>query len=212
MAMAGVFAAVMAVLSQLSIPLPITPVPLTMSLFAVCLIATVLAPRLAVLSQAVYLLLGAAGLPVFAGFKGGVAALLGPTGGFLMAYVPMTLAIGMIAPPLGRRLASRKPGAQAGAAGDSPPAGTGSFAGASTGATGPVAAQSVAYALSYLLATAMCYAFGAAWLMGVGRMDFPRALAASVLPFIPLDLIKIAACAAVAPAVRRALRRLPAAS
>jgi biotin transport system substrate-specific component len=248
MAMAGVFAAVMAVLSQLSIPLP-TPVPLTMSLFAVFLIATALAPRLAVLAQAAYLMLGAAGLPVFAGFKGGIAALLGPTGGFLMAYVPMTLIIGATAPAFGRRLARRKAGAATGAgmgatvgsgvadavagapagsgvagAAASAPAGSDAVGGDSGAAqregahakaragAGSAAAQSAAYALSYLLATALCYAFGAAWLMAVGRMELSRALAVSVLPFIPLDLLKIAACAAVAPAVRRALSRLPAAA
>ncbi|MDR1438454.1 MAG: biotin transporter BioY [Clostridiales bacterium] len=96
MAQAGVLTAAMIALSQLSIPLPLTPVPLTMSVFAVFLIASALPLRRAVMAQATYLLLGAIGLPVFAGFRGGIAVLFGPTGGYLIAYVPMTAAISLL--------------------------------------------------------------------------------------------------------------------
>lgn len=68
------------------IPLPFTPVPLTLQTLAVLLSAGWLG-RKAVYSQALYLVLGAAGLPVFQGTAGGVAHLLGPTGGYLAGFV-----------------------------------------------------------------------------------------------------------------------------
>ena len=78
-----------AVSSHIALPLWFTPVPLTMQPFAVLLLGLLLGPRLAAATLAAYLLEGAAGLPVFApGFAlgGGMAHLLGPTGGYLMSY------------------------------------------------------------------------------------------------------------------------------
>ncbi|WP_373760130.1 biotin transporter BioY [Streptococcus ferus] len=82
-------AAILAVLSQIS--LPIGPVPVTLQTFAVALIATLLKPREAVLSTLLYLLLGALGLPVFAGGSGGFQALFGPTAGYLWGYIPFSI-------------------------------------------------------------------------------------------------------------------------
>ncbi|HBY72577.1 MAG TPA: biotin transporter BioY, partial [Lachnospiraceae bacterium] len=78
------FTAVICVLSQISIPTQ--PIPFTLALFAIFLTGALLPPRAAFLSVFVYLLLGAFGLPVFAGFKGGIHVLTGMTGGYLMAY------------------------------------------------------------------------------------------------------------------------------
>lgn len=78
-----------AVCSHISIPLWFTPVPLTLQPFAVLLLGLMLSPRMAAATLGVYLLEGAAGLPVFApGFAlgAGIAHLLGPTGGYLMSY------------------------------------------------------------------------------------------------------------------------------
>ncbi len=94
MVMVGVFAAVMAVLSQISIPLP-TGVPITLQTFAVALCGYVLGFSMGGLSLAVYLALGAVGLPVFAGFSGGVGAFLGVTGGFLWGFFLMSLLCGL---------------------------------------------------------------------------------------------------------------------
>lgn len=87
----GVFAAITAVLSQIS--LPIGPVPISCSLIAVYLAGLLLPVRAAVLSQVVYLLLGIVGVPVFVGFQSGVARLAGPTGGYLLVYPIMTALI-----------------------------------------------------------------------------------------------------------------------
>lgn len=83
-AVAG-FAALTALGARLAVPLPGTVVPFTFQIVAVLLSGLVLGPRLGVGSQVTYLAAGAAGLPVFAA-GGGAAYLLGPTGGYLLAF------------------------------------------------------------------------------------------------------------------------------
>jgi biotin transport system substrate-specific component len=81
--------ALVAVCSHIAVPLGFTPVPLTLQPFAVLLLGLLLTPRLAAATLGAYLLEGVAGLPVFAPgvtFGAGIAHLLGPTGGYLMAY------------------------------------------------------------------------------------------------------------------------------
>jgi biotin transport system substrate-specific component len=76
-----------AVCAHVALPLPFTPVPLTLQPFAVLVLGLVLSPRLAAATLAAYLAEGAFGLPVFAPpMAGGLAHLLGPTGGYLLAY------------------------------------------------------------------------------------------------------------------------------
>jgi biotin transport system substrate-specific component len=78
-----------AIASQVSVPLPFTPVPFTFQPMVVLVGAAALGARLGMTSQIVYLALGIAGLPVFAAspvLPQGAARLLGPTGGYLMAY------------------------------------------------------------------------------------------------------------------------------
>lgn len=87
----ALFAALTAVFSQISFPLPFTPIIFTMGVMAVYLTAALLPKWYAMLAQLVYLLLGVIGLPVYSGFHGGLGTLLGPTGGYLMAYPIMAL-------------------------------------------------------------------------------------------------------------------------
>ena len=93
-------AALIAVCSWLSVP---SIVPFTLQTFAVCLITALFGLRMGLLTVAVYLLMGAVGLPVFAGFKGGVASLLGPTGGYLVGFLFTALVVGLSVNRLGRR-------------------------------------------------------------------------------------------------------------
>jgi len=90
--------AVIAVCSRLILPLPFTPVPLTLGNFAVLLVGLAIGSRRGFAAAALYLAWGAMGLPVFnpAG-PGGVAQLLGPTGGYLWAYPVMAFLVGWIA-------------------------------------------------------------------------------------------------------------------
>lgn len=87
------FSLLTALLAQVAVPLPFTPVPLTGQTFAVLLSGAVLGSRRGFLSQLLYLAQGAAGLPVFAGGAFSVAYLLGPTGGYLLSF---PLAAGLI--------------------------------------------------------------------------------------------------------------------
>lgn len=85
--------ALVALGAQAAVPLPGTPVPLTLQVPAVLIVGALLGPRLGAASMVVYLALGAAGLPLFAptGVPG-VARLIGPTGGYLLAY-PLAAAL-----------------------------------------------------------------------------------------------------------------------
>jgi len=78
--------------ARIAFPLPWSPVPLTGQTFAVLLTGAALGARRAALAQALYLVEGAMGLPVFAGGLGGPLALVGPTGGFLIAF-PLAAAV-----------------------------------------------------------------------------------------------------------------------
>ena len=86
MTLAALMCALISVCSQIQIPLP--PVPLSLSLLAVYLAGSLLGPSWSASAAGAYVLLGATGLPVYAGFAGGVSVLFGPTGGFLIGYIP----------------------------------------------------------------------------------------------------------------------------
>ena len=92
--MTGVMAALLAVMSQISIPLPVG-VPITLQTFAVALCGYLMGPALGTLAVVVYLALAAVGVPVLAGFSGGVGAFMGMTGGFLWGFIPMALLCGL---------------------------------------------------------------------------------------------------------------------
>jgi len=80
----AMFTAIICVLSQIQIP--IQTIPFTLGLLAIFLTGALLKPRYAFLAVLVYLLLGAVGVPVFAGFSAGLHILTGPTGGYLMSF------------------------------------------------------------------------------------------------------------------------------
>lgn len=84
----GLCIALLAVASCITIPLG--PVPFTLQTLAVAMLPVALGGRDAVVTVALYLLLGGLGLPVFSGFSGGIAVLAGPTGGFLWGFLAGT--------------------------------------------------------------------------------------------------------------------------
>jgi biotin transport system substrate-specific component len=91
------FALLTAVAAKVQVPL--APVPMTLQTAVVMLAGIMLGPLAGAASQALYLGMGLAGLPVFAGPLPGAAYLLGPTGGYLLAFVPAAAAAGWIAGP-----------------------------------------------------------------------------------------------------------------
>ena len=86
-----------AILAQVKIPLPFTPVPLTGQTFAVLLVAAVMGSKRGAASMAVYIALGAFGLPVFAGGAAGMAYLSGATLGYLIGFVAAAYVVGLLA-------------------------------------------------------------------------------------------------------------------
>lgn len=94
-------AALLTVCAWISIP---AAVPFTLQTFAVFLTAGLLGCKCGMLSVVVYLLLGAVGLPVFSGFRGGIGTLLGVTGGYLTGFLFTSLTVGLLTERFGCRL------------------------------------------------------------------------------------------------------------
>lgn len=92
MIVTALFAAIIGVMAQMTIPLPL--VPITGQTLAIGLAATILGSRFGTLSVILYLVIGSTGVPVFAEFSGGVSKLIGPTGGYLVGFLPATFLIG----------------------------------------------------------------------------------------------------------------------
>ena len=90
----GLFAALISILAQISIPLPFTTVPFTLQIFGIAITGLILGSKCGFISTLIYLILGAIGIPVFANFAGGISVLFGPTGGFLLGYPLMAFIIG----------------------------------------------------------------------------------------------------------------------
>lgn len=90
----ALMAAVMCVLGPMSIP--IGPVPVSFTNLVIYLTVYLLGMKGATISYLVYLLLGAAGMPVFSGYEGGLGKLAGPTGGYLIGFILMALICGFV--------------------------------------------------------------------------------------------------------------------
>lgn len=96
LALSLIGAGLTAACAQISFYLPGNPVPVTLQVFAVVLCGMALGSRYGLLSQLTYLAAGAAGLPIFAGFKGGVLTLAGPTGGYLVGFCAAAFLVGWV--------------------------------------------------------------------------------------------------------------------
>ena len=92
MIVTALFSAIIGVLAQITIPLPL--VPITGQTLAIGLAATILGSRYGSFSVILYLIIGSSGVPVFAEFSGGFSKLIGPTGGYLVGFLPTAFLIG----------------------------------------------------------------------------------------------------------------------
>lgn len=174
--MSGVFC----VLAPVAMPIPFSPVPITFGTFILYLTAAVLGCRKGVISVAVYLLIGLAGLPVFSGFTAGFTKLLGPGGGYMIGYLPAALLIGWLVD-----MAVKK----------------GKMSGARW-------KQGLVFAGIFFCGAFLCYSFGTVWFLCVmdGSYTLGQALLVCVVPFLPFELIKIVMAAVLLPTVRNMLR------
>jgi biotin transport system substrate-specific component len=96
MVFASLFAALTAAGAFIQVPVPFSPVPVTLQVFFVLLAGSMLKSKWGGLSMIVYTLLGIAGLPVFAGGSSGMGVLLGPTGGYVFGFILAAYTIGKL--------------------------------------------------------------------------------------------------------------------
>ena len=89
-------AAFTAVCAQIAFHLPGNPVPVTMQVFAVICCGLMLGSKVACLAQIEYIVAGCLGAPVFAGFSAGPAALIGPSGGYLIGFIAAAFIVGLV--------------------------------------------------------------------------------------------------------------------
>lgn len=164
----ALMAALMAVGAMISIPMgPISPVPVSLQTLFVLLAGLILGPRGGAFAMMLYLAAGCLGLPVFAGGKSGLAAFLGPTGGFLLGFVPSAVVCGF--------------------ARNNPTQGN-------PGQNNPVRPMPVLLAFC-ALATAVTLALGTLRLASVLQISMAKAVAVGVVPFLPGAAVKCLAAA-----------------
>lgn len=189
-AFVGLTIAIMAVSAWVTVPLG--PIPFTLQMFAVTFAIVVLKPQEAIAAIVGYLLLGAIGVPVFSGMRGGVGVLTGPTGGFLWGYLFGVAAAVLLLMVVRSRSARRE--AQADPA----------SAAALTGVQKVLGFLRVAGVeiVAGILFTAISYLCGWAQYMAVAGVGPEAAFLACVAPFVVVDLIKIVAAVACARAVK----------
>lgn len=170
------------------ITVPFGPVPFTLQTLAVMFVLFALSPKQALASIAGYLMLGAIGLPVFASFKGGIATLIGPTGGFIVGFlVAGAVALALDALLKGSKVFSSE--------NERSLFGTHIAAG--------VLARNVVKGVVFLV---VLYLFGWGWLMYVGNLSPEVAFAAAVAPFVLIDAFKMIAAVLLAQAVSRVVK------
>jgi biotin transport system substrate-specific component len=158
----ALFAALIAAGAYLAIP--IGPVPIVLQNFFVMLAGLLLGWRWGLACVGIYLLAGAIGLPVFAGGAAGIGRLAGPTGGYLLSYLPAAGIIGWI--------------------------------------SGKGKGRLLMDILAMVVGALLVYAGGVCWLKVITGMGWAKAVSAGLLPFLPGDVLKIAAAAPLARTLR----------
>lgn len=205
----GLCIAIMAVCAWVTIP--IGPVPITLQMFAIPLAIFILRPREAVCAICGYIALGAIGVPVFSSMRGGLGVLTGPTGGYLLGYIPGVILAALFLAAAHKWQADRaaKKSDAEGVTGQ-PAAQADPFA---PQAQRPALAQRLRASVLPLLAdlcagvifTAVSYVGGWAQYMVVAGVTPAVSFAVCVAPFILVDILKVVAASLVARSVKLAL-------
>lgn len=175
----AVSAALITVCSWISIP--VGPVPVTLQTLAVLAVLLTIGGRRGTIAIAVFLALGAVGVPVFAGFKGGPAAFIGPTGGFLTGFIVSSLLFWLLEKLVFARLMTTP------------------------------AKRIVFGIVNSLIFELVLYTVGVIWFMTVyaaqtGPVGLGTVLGWCVIPFIIPDLIKIVAASVIGSRASRFVR------
>lgn len=184
----ALMSAVLCVVSPFAITFPFSPVPVSLATLMLYLCVYILGKCDAVISCAVYLLIGLVGIPVFSGFTGGLGKVLGPTGGYLIGYLFLVAISGWFVEKWshgskGGNLMKERRGFLCGM-------------------------NYLMQGIGMLLGTAACYFFGSLWLSYQSGIEFTAALGVGVLPFILGDVVKLVAGIIIGNAVRKRLVRV----
>ena len=159
----SMFTAIISVMSQITIPTQ--PIPFSLSFLAIFLTGMLLEPKYAFFATLAYMLLGAFGLPVFAGLRGGLHVITGMTGGFIVAYPIMAL-ITSASYQLSKRV--------------------------KTALFMKTISQIAILTLGMIISLLISYFIGTLWFSYVSGSTIAYSLTVCVLPFIVFDLLKIA--------------------
>ncbi|GHT79461.1 BioY family transporter [Actinomycetota bacterium] len=187
--LSGLSIALLAVGAMISVPFG--PVPFTLQTMMLGIIICILSPKQSVVAVGGYLLLGAFGLPIFAGMRGGIAVLAGPTGGFLIGFFLATVIIAILRSKLVKLTGDvslstfRKTKVDR--------------------ETSPVNFIAVDV-LSLVVLSLVYYALGCVWFSFVANTGLDVALTTCVVPFVLPDILKAIAAVVCAQPVRAALR------
>lgn len=176
----AMFTALTAVGAYLSLPLPFTPVPVTLATLASMMAGIFLGPKYGSLSQIIYLFIGIAGIPVFHNFTAGVGIITGPTGGYLLGYIAIAFCGGLACRSTNIRDSKSE----------------------STGAVGSKR-KNLRMIMMLTVGNLICYGLGTLWFTFSTGASASAAIASCVLPFIPGDIFKIAAAVFFSQKLRR---------
>lgn len=162
------FTAILCVLAPLPLPPLYGLIPFTLATFAIYVAGASLNWKYGTMAVCLYILIGLAGVPVFSNFGAGVPRIVGPSGGFIIGYIPMVLVIGLVVDKFEDKIP--------------------------------------AYPAAMILGTIPLYALGTLWYSVSQHVPFAAALA-TCAPALVGDAVKIILATAIAPAIRRALKK-----
>ena len=188
----GIFAGIVTVCSWITVPLPFTQVPINLAVLGVLLAGGCLGSKYGSLSILIYILLGAVGIPVFAGFGAGLGTLAGPTGGYIVGYILCAAIAGLGSVAISKTFKKPSRAAAPSQASNSTQQAAEADAGLSKKKKAPRLAT-LRLAFLMVLGVAACYALGTLWYAHLMQTTIWAALALCVIPFIPCDALKIAA-------------------
>ncbi|HHT88246.1 MAG TPA: biotin transporter BioY [Clostridiales bacterium] len=175
----GMFTAIISIMAQITIHTQ--PIPFTLSFLAIFLTGIMLEPKCAFLAVLSYILLGAFGLPVFAGFRGGFHVISGMTGGYIIGY-PLMALITSISYQISIKLKPKRY--------------FHNIVRTAILITGMVASLAVDYLI------------GTLWFSFVSGSTIAYSLTVCVFPFVVFDLLKIALAVSFGTAIRKVVDRI----
>ena len=156
----GLFAAILCCFAAITIYLPFTSIPITLQVIGVSVAGAVLGKKYGGLSVLIYVLIGLCGLPVFSGMKGGVTALAGPTGGYILGFIAEAFVTGYCIEKFVKNTDNKF-------------------------------IKNIKIFISMIIGLIVLYAIGTIQFMFISSISLYKALSLAVIPFVPLDVIKL---------------------